>query len=457
VVLGLVAFLLVPAPATASARHRLGGLAFGSGTTRSAPGAFDGDQLDLNQRGSLPLDPIATVPEDSPALWRSTAYDVYDGASWRRSPDRRQILTAGPAYPIAVAAGPVRTDLVTLARLSSADGGTLWSPGPIVSVTGPSGLTPVVDDSGGVVLQGVYAAYTVTSQQPETNPARLTSRSGADDPSPRWRSLPTAVPARVGLLARTITAGTITRYDAALAISSYLRSHATYRLDSPVPGPGEDAVDRFLFVDRTGFCEQFASAEVVLLRSLGIPARLVTGLAYGVPAGAGRLFRVADRHAWVEVLVPGVGWVSDDPTAGVPLATNRTAVGLRQRLANSLASALRALTQLPGGRPVLALALVVLALLGGLVVGRRPRRQPLPSTGGPRPRAAPGPALSAFLRFDQRLGPTRRRQHESLRDLAFRLDPALTPALAVVEQECYGPGAPSAGQVQSAVALLDGG
>ena len=113
------------------------------------------------------------------------------------------------------------------------------------------------------------------------------------------------------------------------AIEAYLRDHERYRLDSPVPGLGEDSVDNFLFTAHSGFCEQFASAEVVLARSVGIPARLVTGYAVDandaatVPgAQSGVVVRGTSAHAWVEVSLDGASWVTSDPTAGAPMDTS---------------------------------------------------------------------------------------------------------------------------------------
>jgi hypothetical protein len=295
-------------------------------------------------------------------------------------------------------------------------------------------------------------AYEVTSESPVTDPELLTSSNGADAPdAQRYLSLPSSVPARVGALAQQLDTRA-SRYETAEAIAAYLRSHMTYRLDSPVPLPGEDAVDRFLFVDRTGFCEQFASAEVVLLRALSIPPRLVTGLAYGVPDGDATLMRISDLHAWVELWVPGVGWVSSDPTAGAQLAETGAA-GFRRRFAADVSRLLKQLTQVPGGRPALAGGLLVLAVLASALLNRRPLRRESKRPG--QSARSPGPALSAFLRLDERLGARRRRAAESLRELGTRLDPSLAQALAVVERECYGPGEPEPAEVRAAVAVLD--
>lgn len=442
VVLGLVAFLLVPVPVAAGVRSRLA-----PAPPREALGAriFSGDVLDLRLRGRLGTDTVASVPADAPVLWRSASFDHYDGASWARP--QSTVLSGGPPYDVAPVVGPTREDRVTL--LGSSDG-TVWSPGRLTTVSAGAVRIPLVNEFGDVLLPGLRGGYTVTSDVEVTDPGRLRGRQGADITERRWREVPADLPDRVGALARQITAGATSRYDAAEAIAQWLRENATYRLDSPVPRRGEDAVDRFLFVDRTGFCEQFASAEAVLLRTLGIPARLVTGLAYGKPVGERRVFRVADLHAWVELWVPGVGWVSSDPTAGVPLAAgSASGSSLRQRLATSVSAGLTGLTRVPGGRTSLALGLLVLTAVAGQVLSRRPpARRTRKSVAG----LSGGPALQAFLRLDARLGGRSRRPGESLRELSARLDPAVAAALGVVERECYAPSRPDPTE---AVAVLD--
>lgn len=111
--------------------------------------------------------------------------------------------------------------------------------------------------------------------------------------------------------------GLLSPYDAAEAIQDYLRSHLTYREDIAAPPPDADAVDYFLFESRAGYCDYFASAMVVLLRTQGIPARLVRGYASGRYNAESKTYVVtADlAHSWVEVYFPGYGWQRFEPTA----------------------------------------------------------------------------------------------------------------------------------------------
>ena len=111
------------------------------------------------------------------------------------------------------------------------------------------------------------------------------------------------------------------------AVERYLRSNETYRLDSPQPAPGSDAVDDFLFVSHQGSASSSPPPRWCCCGRAGIPARLVTGFGYGQPASPGRRVMLAsDAHAWVEVWYPGVGWSPSDPTAGAALAPASPAV-----------------------------------------------------------------------------------------------------------------------------------
>ena len=107
--------------------------------------------------------------------------------------------------------------------------------------------------------------------------------------------------------------------DAAIAQRALrmIRRDFAYTLATPLPG--HDWVDEFVFETRAGFCEQFSSAFVVLMRAAGIPARVVTGYVGGYrnPIGGYWQVRRSDAHAWAELWLPGRGWVRYDPTAAV--------------------------------------------------------------------------------------------------------------------------------------------
>jgi protein-glutamine gamma-glutamyltransferase len=458
---GLAVFLVLPRPDGFSARSRLlGGEAADQGSAQSSEprsaGYYTQGYLDLRARGGLGDDPVLEVPADSPALWRTTVLDRYDGSGWQSSQDGGRALGPGPDYtvppgadaPVPADAQP-RTDAVVT---RSAWNGVVAAPGPVTGVHADSGH--LVQLGSGLALfdsTDRMPAYTVTSVPEVVDAERLRAAQGAEPLSREWTQLPAELPLRVRQLAGEITARAPTRYDAVDAVERYLRTNETYRLDSPQPAAGTDAVDDFLFVSHQGFCEQFASAEVVLLRARGIPARLVTGFGYGQPASPGRRVMLSsDAHAWVEVWYPSVGWSPSDPTAGAALAPAAQPSGLSRAL-----DAVRSFAADPGGRLVLAagLGLLVLVTVAGVWVLRwwRRRRSDVDALG------SVGPVLRAFWRLETAMTRTGTRSPpaETLAEFAFRLPPADRGAVAVLERECYGPRPPADPEAAAAVATFE--
>ncbi|MDR3709337.1 MAG: transglutaminase domain-containing protein [Capsulimonadaceae bacterium] len=114
-----------------------------------------------------------------------------------------------------------------------------------------------------------------------------------------------------------------TVYNEADAIRQWIAGRCTYSLNvSPVP-QDEDAVSYFLFNSRKGYCDLFASSMTLLCRYAGLPARVATGFAPGARNGKDSFdIRARDKHAWVEVFFPGIGWYTFDPTSTAPQETS---------------------------------------------------------------------------------------------------------------------------------------
>jgi transglutaminase-like putative cysteine protease len=129
---------------------------------------------------------------------------------------------------------------------------------------------------------------------------------------------------RISKLAEEITAPASSNYDKAVALERYLSTHFGYTLELPRTLP-PDPLANFLFERKKGHCEYFASSMAVMLRSLGIPSRIVTGFRGGEfnDLTGQYVVRASDAHSWVEAYFPGSGWISFDPTpaGSVPART----------------------------------------------------------------------------------------------------------------------------------------
>ena len=135
----------------------------------------------------------------------------------------------------------------------------------------------------------------------------------------RYLRLPKSMPERVHELAAVITNDKQTAYDKAKAIEAYLRSYP-YDLEVPAPPQDHDVADYFLFDLKKGYCDYYATSMVVLARSVGLPARFVSGYASGSydAANAEYVVRELHAHSWPEIYFPEIGWIEFEPTAAQP-------------------------------------------------------------------------------------------------------------------------------------------
>ena len=137
-----------------------------------------------------------------------------------------------------------------------------------------------------------------------------------------YLQLPVNLSPQITELSRRIITRAETPYEKATAITNYLRAAITYSATVDPPPDGIDPLVWFLFDYREGFCNYYATAEVILLRSVGVPARMVVGFAQGEYEPPDKYIVLEkDAHAWPEVYFPGIGWVEFEPTSSQSVLT----------------------------------------------------------------------------------------------------------------------------------------
>lgn len=171
----------------------------------------------------------------------------------------------------------------------------------------------------------LLAEYTFDYQYP-TFVIDTLKKNGLEDPEHIqnvYLQLP-EIPDRVGELASEITEEYDNRYDKVKAIEGYFGNNQ-FKYETTnvaIPGPDQDYVDQFLFETQQGYCDNYSTSMVVMLRTLEIPARWVKGFTQGEVVerldGGLRKYEIsnANAHSWVEVYFPEVGWVPFEPTRG---------------------------------------------------------------------------------------------------------------------------------------------
>lgn len=172
--------------------------------------------------------------------------------------------------------------------------------------------------------------YSLDYKIPEYKATDLRETTGANPEQmngeflARYTQLPDSLPNRVKELAEKITEGKTNWFDKAKAVERHFGgSEFTYsQKDVAVPGENDDYVDQFLFETKIGYCDNFSTSMVVLLRSLGIPTRWVKGytggefIEYSEDDPSKQIYEITNNnaHSWVEVYFPNQGWVPFEPT-----------------------------------------------------------------------------------------------------------------------------------------------
>ncbi len=292
---------------------------------------YYGEEFALGQGRQLSDNLIMSVqaPETSPGVryyWRARVYDRYVEGGWSTAaltitrrvregelpfdfPDLkgRQVLTFTFTSPRPVSTLYTAPQPQWVSRAVEVD--FAENPDGTVDVASLHAVPPI----------GAGQTYAMRSSVADVTVAEL-REAGTDYPqwvTDRYLQLSDGVTPRTRELAERIVEGRETPYDKAAAITRYLRNAIEYTETlERTPAEDQDPLDWFLFEEQAGFCNYYASAEVVLLRSLGIPARLAIGFGQGDRQQRTNTFLVYERnaHAWPEVYFPRFGWVEFEPT-----------------------------------------------------------------------------------------------------------------------------------------------
>ena len=298
------------------------------------------ETLDTSLRGDLGDDVVMRVRSPEPAFWRAQTFADFDGRTWRVSPDIG-VPHGGPTIDVPPTLGDATGGGIEAKELVQTYFIETDLPNVVFAAYRP---TRVIFD-GNVwtrpdgalrsdITLGKGSAYTVVSSRLQVTPQILRSQGDIGavfdefarndstiDLEPFLR-LPHSTTERTLELAANLRTPGESTYDTILAYQAWLAANTEYDLDAPVPAPGADAVDDYLFESRRGFCEQIASTLAVMLRSQGVPTRLASGYIPGERDRVSGVWKVraSDAHSWVEVWFPQTGWEAFDPTAQVPLA-----------------------------------------------------------------------------------------------------------------------------------------
>lgn len=291
-------------------------------------------QNDSSLGGPLQVDttPVFTAKTSELTYWRGESKSFYDGKGWT---EPNQTLEPYAASNEPNTGSIVKQEILLGSKSPNKQlfiGGKLLGVEMLIDEKGkPLASSSLLTStfSGKVTLPEIanpLSYYKIKVQPVKEDPSLLNTDMGSypADITREYLQLPDALPRSVRSIAEQVTANRLTPYAKAVAIEQYLSNTYTYSLEKPThPSRNEDFVSHFLFVDRVGYCDHFSTSMVVMLRSVGVPARWVKGFAAGTvqaPSGSDGLQEVMvrnqDAHSWVEVYFPSMGWVPFEPTPG---------------------------------------------------------------------------------------------------------------------------------------------
>lgn len=273
------------------------------------------------------------LPEDSlrdysGVKWRGVALDSFDGRHWYNDSTRQTAVqqVAYDRFIVPREPGARNRPEKTLrykVLLSPISSDVVFAAPWARLITGRMHLLTVdgTDSLHNTRYPFSSSQYEVVSQVGLPSPSILKTASDTYPREIRFRyfRLPPKLDPRIKALAEKVASPAANNYDRAVLVRNYLLDNFGYTLQEQTVDPS-DPLGSFLFKTRKGYCEYFASAMAVMLRTIGIPARLVNGFQTGSYNRFGKDFvvRARDAHSWVEVYFPGYGWVPFDPTPPDP-------------------------------------------------------------------------------------------------------------------------------------------
>jgi transglutaminase-like putative cysteine protease len=321
VLLSLALFPMLP-------RVRSGAIFAKGGFGASVSSSGFSERVELGDIGRIRMDPTRAmrvttlegpVVPASERYWRGLAFDRFDGRRWSITPTVRSPVQGDPEIGVDLG-GPRRRGSRAVQQIAREElsSGVLFTAGLPAGFRGAVGR---LERDANRALHAPAAAgkrvlYHVVSELSEPPESALAKHAvEAPNGDDRYLQLP-PLDARITELARQIIAGHADDAARVRAVETWLRTQGRYTDAPPDFGQTRSPVEAFLLERTEGHCEYFATAMVLLLRSAGLPARIVNGFAGGRVNALADFLEVAqsDAHTWVEVPYEELGWVRYDPT-----------------------------------------------------------------------------------------------------------------------------------------------
>lgn len=311
-------FAFVATAAFFVAIPRVKGGVWGRKSTAGIKSVGFSERVDFGSFGEVLLDSSVVMRvklsgKRLPLYWRGLALDYFDGLSWKDTlKRRRRIYRTGGRFVLQ--SGGQKEPAVQKVFVEPMDTSVVFGLGEVTAVES-GGRILLKNEAGALFLpeksnrRFLYTVYSI----PYSEPAKNISK---------YLQIPAGM-RRISTLSFKVAGKGRADLERANMIDEFLKTDYKYSLTVNPPPPGMTAVEDFLFNSGKGFCEHYATAMVLMLRSMAIPARIVTGFKGGEENRYGDyvIVRQSNAHSWVEAVIDGV-WRRFDPTPpGAPEET----------------------------------------------------------------------------------------------------------------------------------------
>ncbi|CAM3911214.1 protease [Bacillus luti] len=281
---------------------------------------------------------VFTAQTQNKQYWRVETKDFYTGKGWEVSENPKKVSFKNKNDVVSWYEQNTKTETTEATITMQKSTPHLTYPAGLISVEASSDVSYSVDPFSEKIytMHGdsstTLNSYKVTYEIPEfpiESLKAVNTNEGHETSSyfmAKYTQLPESLPQRIKDLAANLTNDKDNRYDKVLAIEKYFTDNSfVYETTNVLfPAKNQDYVDQFLFDTKSGYCNNFSTSMIVLLRSAGIPARWVKGFTEGTPentsasAEGENVYKIANNnaHSWVEVYFPGYGWIPFEPTKG---------------------------------------------------------------------------------------------------------------------------------------------
>lgn len=299
--------------------------ALGINTTRTV--GYSEDDTELGGAVKKDNATVFKARTDNGHYWRVESKRIYTGVGWANEKSTElQQFSSDDNFPIQLSeetTGAAKTAEISFEASSE------YAPYPY----GTQAINSAVDTFNAnlttekITPTDTIKNYTIELKTPVYNIETMQKADFSTLPDSfvsKYTQTPSKLPKRVATLANKITKDADSIYDKTKAIESYLSASGefTYSTDDAKETPnGADYVDQFLFETKIGYCDNFSTSMVIMLRTLGIPTRWAKGYTPGEgekdAKGDKATYTITNNnaHSWPEVFFPGTGWVPFEPTA----------------------------------------------------------------------------------------------------------------------------------------------